>query len=307
MKILVIGGAGFIGSNLTDSLISKGFDVVVLDNLLLGSLNNLTGVPCKFVRGDANNEELLKKHLTEADYVFFQAGLSSAPMYELDPPKTISESLIGFLNTLELSKRAGVKRVVYASSSSIYSSTPPPHSENQPIPEPISYYSETKISMERFARLYTKSYKLETIGLRYFSVYGPKEKVKGRYANVAHQFLWDIIAGKQPVIYGDGNQTRDFIHVYDVVESNLLALNNGTPGEVYNVGTGVAHSFNQLVQMINEYMETKIKPKYVENPIQNYVMHTLAEVNKSKQDLKFTSKISLSEGIKELIRRERSS
>jgi UDP-glucose 4-epimerase len=304
MKVLVIGGAGFIGSNLTERLVIEGHDVIVLDNLSVGSHDNLVDISCTFIIGDMNDEDLLRKCLVGVNYVFFQAGPSSAPMYESNPPDTVSSSLTGFLKTLELSKSSGVKRVIYASSSSIYGNVKPPHSESLHLPAPVNFYSETKIAMERFAYLYSKLNNLDTIGLRYFSVYGPKEESKGCYANVVHQFFWKMKVGEAPIIYGDGTQSRDFIHVSDVIKANLLAMSNGTSGEAYNVGTGVEHTFNQVIIILNQYMNTNIRPKYIENPIFNYVQNTLADVKKAKRDLKFQAGTSLSDGLKELVKRE---
>lgn len=304
MKVLVIGGAGFIGSNLTERLVIEGHDVIVLDNLSVGSYNNLVDVSCTLIIGDMNDEDLLRKCLVGVDYVFFQAGPSSAPMYESNPFETISASLTGFLKTLELSKCAGVQRVIYASSSSIYGNVTLPHSESLHLSTPVNFYSETKIAMERFAHIYSNLKNLDTIGLRYFSVYGPKEESKGCYANVVHQFFWKMKVGEAPIIYGDGTQSRDFIHVFDVIEANILAMSNGKSGEVYNIGTGIAHTFNQVITILNQYMNTNMPPKYIENPIFNYVQYTLADIKKAKRDLKFQAEISLSDGLKELVKRE---
>ncbi len=303
MKILVTGGAGFIGSNLVERLIRDGYEIVALDNLSVGSKENLSSVIEKitFVEGDVRDAELVNKSVKGCDFIFHEAAASSAPMFYGDPRDAYSSTVNGFLNVLHAAKENDVKRVIYASSSSIYATQPLPHREYMVL-FPIDFYTKAKLAVEEAAKLYTEHFGLGTVGFRYFSVYGPHEKAKGKYANLVSQFLWAIKAGQSPVIYGDGTQTRDFTFVKDVLEANILAmdLKKKIAGEVFNVGTGTAKSFNDIVKILNKTLNTSIEPEYIENPIKNYVAHTLADTKKAEEQLGFKAKYSLEEGIREI-------
>lgn len=296
MKILVTGGAGFIGSNIVEGLIEN--EVVVLDDFSLGSVENLENVKdiVTLIKGDVRKENDIKK-AGNVDVIFHEAAASSSPMFDKDPRNGYAVNVDGFLNILEFARKNDAK-VIYASTSSIYGSLPIPHSESAKV-EPPNFYAASLYARENIAKLYSDIYGLETIGLRYFSVYGPHEKAKGRFANTVSQFLWSMKKGKSPIIYGDGSQTRDFIFVKDVVKANLLAMEKAKrlSGEVFNVGSGVAKSFNDVVKILNSVLGKNIKPKYVENPIKNYVYHTLADTKKAKEKLGFEAKVTLEEGI----------
>jgi UDP-glucose 4-epimerase len=298
MKVIVTGGAGFIGSNLTEGLIEKGHEVVVIDNFNLGVEENLKGLDHTFYKLDISNARDLEDVFAKErpDIVFNEAAHSSAPMFDRDPRRGYEVNVLGFANVLFLSQRYDVKRVVYASSSSVYGLNPCPQSENQKVIPP-NFYSATKLENENFARIFTQKTGLETVGFRYFSVYGPRERAKGRFANTLSQFLWDLKKDIPPVIYGDGKQTRDFVNVKDVVRANILAIKNGVPGEVYNLGTGESASFNRVIEIENDLLGKDIKAKFVKNPIHNYVMDTLADISKAEKELKFKSRISLEDGI----------
>jgi len=303
MKILVTGGAGFIGSNLVEALVEKRHEVIVVDNLFLGTEGNLAKVmkDVNFFKGDLRDKELIKNISKDCDFIFHEAAASSAPMFFKDPTESFSSTVDGFLNILHAAKENNVKRVIYASSSSVYCKLKPPHREDMQV-IPIDLYTLSKIVVEKMAKIYTDLFGLETVGFRYFSVYGPHEKAKGKYANIISQFLWDMKKGISPVIYGDGTQTRDFIYVKDVIQANLLAMDmkKKIAGEVFNVGGGSAKSFNDIVEILNKVLETSLKPKYVKNPIKNYVMHTLADTKKAKTILGFEAKYSLEQGLNEI-------
>jgi UDP-glucose 4-epimerase len=302
--VLVTGGAGFIGSNLTKKLVTLGYEVTVVDNFFLGKLENLKEVSEKidFHEMDVRDKDKLKKLFEEKrfSYVFNEAACSSAPMFDKDPRYATDVNTRGFMNVLQLAKENKVKRVVYASTSSIYHDMKPPHGEDAVV-FPKSFYTISKYFDELVARQYWDEHKLETIGLRYFSVYGPHELHKGRFANMVSQFFWLMKKDEIPVIYGDGEQSRDFIYVDDVVEANLLAMRNGIPGEIYNIGTGKRASFNEIVKILNKLLKKEIRPKYVQNPVHNYIAHTEASIEKAKKELKFVYKLSLEEGLKLLI------
>lgn len=301
MKILVTGGAGFIGSNLVKELVKQGHEVTVLDNYFLGCEENLKDVKDKInlVVGDIKDFELVNKLMKGVDFVFHEAAASSAPMYDKNLQEVVSFNIKGFLNILISAEQNNVKRVIYASTSSIYGDLDIPHKEEMLVTPP-NFYSATKYSMEHLAKIFTEKYALETVGFRYFSVYGPNEKAKGRYANIISQFLWDMKDGKRPVIYGDGEQTRDFTYVKDIVKANILAMDmeKKIGGEVFNIGTGKRNSFNEIIEILNKVLGKSIKPVYIENPIKNYVSHTLAGIKKAEKLLGFTAKYSLVEGIK---------
>ena len=303
-RVLVTGGAGFIGSNLTKKLAKLGYEVTVVDNFFLGKMENLKEVSEKidFHEIDVRDRDKLKKLFEgkKFSYVFNEAACSSAPMFDKDPRHAIDVNTTGFVNVMQLAKENEVKRVVYASTSSIYHDMKLPHREDAVV-FPKSFYTISKYFDELVARQYWDEHKLETIGLRYFSVYGPHELHKGRFANMVSQFLWVMKKDEIPVIYGDGEQSRDFIYVDDVVEANLLAMKNGIPGEIYNIGTGKKASFNELVKILNKFLKKNIKPKYVKNPVHNYIPCTEASTEKAERELKFVYKHSLEEGIKRLV------
>jgi len=294
MKALVTGGAGFIGSNLVEALVGD-YEVTVLDNLHTGSMDNLKSVQkdVKFIKGSCNN----CLDLGPEPEIIFHLGIpSSSPMYKKDP-FLVGEAINGMVAIMELARKSEAKKVVFASSSSLYNGVPTPHREDAVIPVK-DYYTEARLAIERVAELYYQLYGIEYAGLRFFSVYGPHEEAKGSYANMITQFLWGMKAGEQPVIFGDGTQTRDFTYVKDIVAALLLTSEKGTG--IFNAGTGKAFSFNFLVDLINSCLGTDLKPIYRENPIKNYVMHTLADTTKINE-LGFEAKYSLDDGIKRII------
>jgi UDP-glucose 4-epimerase len=295
LRFVVTGGCGFIGSNLLERLVHDGHDVAVFDNLSSGSLKNIEGLNVKFF-----NEPYVKigSLFPNADAVFHLGMPSSSPMYKRDPSlvgRTVNDAIAIF----EYAKLNNCK-VVYASTSSIYNGNRVPYREDMPVMV-TDYYTECRYAIERLAKLYNVLHGVKSVGLRLFSVYGPKERFKGEYANIVSQFLWLIQKDQPPIIFGDGNQTRDFIHVSDVVEAFMLAMEKEFECEIFNVGTGVAHSFNDVVKLINKYLGKNIEPIYKPNPIKNYVYYTLADTTKAEKILGFKAKITLEEGIRKLI------
>ncbi len=293
MKYLVTGGAGFIGCNIALWLRKEGHQVVVADDLSLGMRENLGAIHLE--RGDVRDKAFVDWLSEDVDGIFHEAARSSAPMFIPDPRDGLDININGFANVLEAARKYDLP-VVYASTSSLYSKCQPPHSESQEV-VPGSLYEMSMLTREEIARLYTELYGMNLVGLRYFSVYGPHEQHKGKYANNISQFLWAMSQGERPVIYGDGSQTRDFTYVDDVVEANILAMRSRLKGEIMNVGTGTSYSFNSIIEKLNAAMGTKIVPKYVKNPLKNYVAHTLAETSKTEKLLGFRPKITLDDGI----------
>lgn len=294
MKALVTGGAGFIGSNLVEALVDD-YEVTILDSLHTGSMDNLKSVQkdVKFIKGSCNN--CLDLGL-EPEIIFHLGIPSSSPMYKKDP-FLVGEAINGMVAIMELARRSETKKVVFASSSSLYNGIPIPHREDAVIPVK-DYYTEARLAIERVAELYYQLYGIDYAGLRFFSVYGPHEEAKGPYANMITQFLWGMKAGEHPVLFGDGTQTRDFTYVKDIVDALLLTSKKGTG--IFNAGTGKALSFNYVVELINSRLGTDLKPICKENPIKNYVMHTLADTSKM-QSLGFTPRYSLEDGLKEVM------
>jgi len=291
MGYIVTGGAGFIGSNLVRKLASEGNAVIVIDNLHTGNEKNLEKIEnVTFVKGDASE---ISKVREDVSGVFHLGIYSSSPMYK-ENPLLVGEAVKQFAGVLEFCRKKDCG-LAWASTSSVYNGVRPPHSENAAI-NVTDYYSETRHYMERMAELYHGLYGMKSAGLRYFSVYGPHEEFKGRYANLVTQFLLAALKGVQPVVYGDGTQKRDFIFVEDVVRANLKAMESGAHG-VFNAGTGKSYTINEMVAMLGKATGREIMPKYVDNPMKNYVAETLADTSKAKNTLGFEAKVGLGEGI----------
>ena len=303
LSILVTGGAGFIGSNLVERLVGDGHTVVVLDNFSLGKMDNISAVKGKIeiIKGDIRDFETVKKAAKGVDIVFNQAAASSSPMFLNDLRNAVSVNVDGFINVLNACRVNNVRKLIYASTSSVYGNTKPPLKEDAKL-SPVNFYSSSKLMNEHLAVLFSREYGLETVGFRYLSIYGPNEKSKGIYANLASQFLWAMQKGEQPVLYGDGNQTREFTYVKDIVAANILAMNSRKLGsEVFNVGTGSTNSLNELVATINKLLGTSIKPKYVKNTVKNYIQSQLSDITKIKSVLGYSPQYTLEKGLKELI------
>ncbi len=302
MKILVTGGAGFIGSNLVEELAGK-HEVTVLDNFSLGREENLSAVREKIelVKGDICDEALVNRLSAGADVIFNEAAASSSPMFLSDLKKAFAINVEGFINILNAARKNDVSRVIYASTSSIYGNNPTPLVEDMRV-EPPNFYSASKLANENLAKLFAKEYRIETVGFRYMSVYGPHEKSKGGFANLVSQFLWAMQRGESPVIYGDGTQTRDFTFVRDVVLANILAMEKPRlGGEIFNIGTGRMASLNELVYLLNRLLGTSIKPVYVENKVKNYIESQQADTSKIMKVLGFVPKYTLEDGIREML------
>lgn len=293
-QFLVTGGAGFIGSNLVETLAKKG-DVLVVDNLHTGSEKNLDlrNGNIKFMKGDSKDVSGLG---FEPEAIFHLGIYSASPMYR-DNPMLVGEVINGMIGVLEFARKIDAP-VVFASTSSIYNGVTPPHRELV-TPGVTDYYTEARIGAERMSELYSKLYGLNIAAMRFFSVYGYHEEAKKGYANLATQFLTGIMRGESPVIYGDGTQRRDFVFVTDVV--NALNRASGVKGyNVFNVGYGKNYSLLELVDMINETLGTDVRPEFIEMPVKNYVMETLADTSKAEKELGFRAEISLRDGLKKI-------
>ena len=291
MKLVVTGGCGFIGSNLVEKRLKDGDSITVFDDLSLGTVQNLAGLK---VENHGVSCAHIESFVSECDGIFHLGIPSSSPMYK-ENPALVGETITNAIKIFEYAKRVGCK-VVYASTSSIYNGNETPYHENMPV-YAMDYYTECRYAIERLAKVYNSLHDVKSVGLRFFSVYGPKEKHKGTYANIISQFLWEMKKGNRPLIYGDGEQTRDFTHVSDVVDALSLAMQKNIDYGIFNVGTGIAHSFNDIVDYLNEALRKNIKPRYKVNPIKNYVQHTVADTSAAERELGFKAKIPLSKGI----------
>jgi UDP-glucose 4-epimerase len=301
LKVLITGGTGFIGSNIANTLSSNNDnDVIALDDLSLGIPSNLCK-EVKIVKGSVMDYQLILELCRGCDYVFHHAAKSSTPMFKNDPREGVDTNVMGFMNVMESSKRNNVKKVIYASSSSIYNGLQMPFKESQKI-MPKTFYESSFYCREILATSYYLENGVNSIGLRYFSVYGPNEKHKGIFANNISQFLWDIKDGTSPTVYDHGLQTRDFTFVEDVVKANILAMksewiNHG----IYNIGTGVQTSFNKIIEIINGILGTQIRPTYITCPIKNYVKDTLADISLARSELGYEPEWNVEDGIKKIV------
>lgn len=304
-RALVTGGAGFIGSNIVERLVEEDIEVVVLDDLYLGEEDNLSEVrdEIEFIEGSVLDVEKVKEAVQGVDIVFHQAARSSSPMHKENPSEGARINIEGFINVAEASIDEEVEKIVYASTSSMYGSVEPPHKEDMSV-EPVNLYTASKMSREMYARCYSYSDRIQTTGLRYFSVFGPHEKAKGKYANVVTQFLWKMQDGEQPVIWGDGSQERDFVFVEDVVDANIKAskTKEELDGEVFNIGRNDPVTFNQVVDKLNDALGTDIEAERIENPLDNYVHEHKADNSKAREVLGWTPSYGFEEGLKKTVR-----
>jgi nucleoside-diphosphate-sugar epimerase len=300
-KILVTGGAGFIGSNFSNLLVKKGHEVTALDNLSLGFSSNLVA-DVKLIQGDVRNRSDLEK-AGKVDYIIHLAASSSAPMFEEDLRGAMENNILGHLDVLNYARDIGAKKVLFASTSSIYGNNQVPLTEDQAVIPP-NFYSVTKHAQEETSIVYSQKYQLEIIGFRFMSVYGLHEGHKRIYANVLSQFIWGMACGKPAVLYGDGKQQRDFTNVKDIVQGIELAmLSEKRYGfNVFNIGTATAVNLIDLVALINQVMGTRIVPQLIENPIKSgYIRMQLAGIDKISAELGYKPAVRLEDGIREIV------
>ena len=302
-KVVVTGGAGFIGSHLAEELVARGYRVTILDDLSTGKLGNINGLlkegNVDFVQGSITDPALLQKLFQSAEYVFHQAALTQIPSSIEDPVTTNEVNLVGTLKVLIAARENKVKKVIYASSSSVYGNTPTiPQTEDMP-PDPLSPYALTKLAGEYYCHIFHQMYGLPTVSLRYFNIYGLRQDALSLYASVIPVFLDRISQSLPPVIFGDGNQSRDFTFVKDVVRANVLAAENNIYG-TYNIGSGHNITINQLVQTILQLMQKNLASVYNEaRP--GETRHSLADITKAKS-FGYEPGWTLEEGLTEIIK-----
>jgi UDP-glucose 4-epimerase len=301
--LVITGGAGFIGSNLAREL-AKDNEVTVIDDLSTGLLKNIKDLiktkKINFIKGNITNEKLLQKTFRDVDYVFHQAAIASVPKSIEDPIKSNDVNINGTLNVLVAARDNNIKKVVFASSCSIYGDSPALPKTEFMIPCPISPYSVNKLVGEYYCNVFTKVYNLKTAALRYFNVYGPRQDPGGDYAAVVPRFINMVLKNKVPIIYGDGEQTRDFIYVDDIVNANIIAAESKETG-IFNIAAGKPVSINELTQYITQITGKKIQAVY-KKPRQGDIIHSSADISKAKQKLGYEPKFALKKGLEETIK-----
>jgi len=302
-RFLITGGAGFIGSNLAHALVARGESVRVLDDFSTGRMQNLRGIEERIdiVRGDLRDPAAVARAVQGAEVILHQAALNSIPRSIKEPGPTNAVNVTGTLLLLEAARAAGVRRLVYASSSSVYGDTPGlPKTEDMPL-APKAPYGVSKLAAELYCRIYTPVFGLETVSLRYFNVFGPRQHPDSEYAAVIPRFLRRMVAGERPVIFGDGEQSRDFTPVDNVVAANLLAAESPRGmGEAVNVALGQASTLNQLVAWINEALGTSLAPIH-EAPRPTDVRHSYAAIGKAQALLGYRPALQVREGLQRTI------
>ncbi len=306
-KMVVTGGAGFIGSNLTEYLLSKGFGVVVIDNLSTGRKENFSGWAEKagdrfqFVLADINNTDRMREVFMGAAYVFHQAALPSVARSIEDPAATQFNNINGTLSVLLAARDAGVQRVVAASSSSVYGDHPALPKKEETIGRVLSPYALSKFVTEEYLRLFYKIYGLETVALRYFNVFGPRQNPKSEYAAVIPRFSTCLLSNQAPVVYGDGEQSRDFTFIANVLDANWRAATTpGIAGEAFNIGCGAETSLNQLIDKLNLILGTRIQPTYAP-PRKGDVRHSVADISKAFKSMGYSPSVSLETGLEQVL------
>lgn len=311
--ILITGGAGFIGSNLCEYFIEKNYKVVCLDNFSTGFKHNieplLSNVNFSLIEGDIRDFKTCEHAVSNVDYVLHQAALGSVPRSINDPVQTNEVNVSGFINMLTAAKNANVKRFIYAASSSTYGDSKTLPKEEDVIGKPLSPYAVTKYVNELYADVFSKTYGIECIGLRYFNVFGRKQNPNGAYAAVIPKFVQQLMKHESPIINGDGNFSRDFTYIDNVIQMNELAVTTNNPNAintVYNTAFGERTTLNDLVHNLKLFL-ADYDPEIANVPIiyganrQGDIPHSLASINKAKQLLNYNPKFSMQEGLKNAV------
>ena len=300
---LVTGGAGFIGSNIVEELLKRGQKVRVLDNFSTGKRENILPFldRIELIEGDIRDYRVVREAVDGVDFILHQAALPSVPRSVKDPIMTNEVNVGGTLNILDAAKNAGVKRIVYASSSSVYGNSEIlPKSEDM-SPEPISPYAVSKLAGEKYCKVFSEVYGLETVILRYFNVFGPRQDPNSQYSAVIPKFIAAMKRGERPVIYGDGKQSRDFTYVTNVVEANILACKaDNVSGEVFNVGCGERFTVRKLVDQLNKILGMDIRPDF-QKERKGEVKHSLADISKAMKLLGYNPSVDFPNRLRKAI------
>ncbi|MBU1006290.1 MAG: SDR family oxidoreductase [Candidatus Omnitrophica bacterium] len=299
MRFLVTGGAGFIGSHIVDALVKNGDKVCVLDDLSSGKIENLASVRSRieFIEGDIRDKAAVAKAIKGVDYCMHQAALRSVPKSLGNPELYNDVNINGTLNILAAAKEAGVSRVTFASSSSIYGETDKLPEKEDFLPLLISPYALTKLAGEYYCRIFSEIYGLETASLRYFNVFGPRQSLENEYAVVIPKFITCMLNDEEPPVHGDGKQTRDFTYVENVVQANIKAATApDIKCEVFNIACGKAYSVLDIIKYVNKILKKNIKPKFTPKRAGD-VKDTLADISKAKKLIKFDPEVGFEKGL----------
>jgi len=300
---LITGGAGFIGSNIAAELVRRGERVRVLDNFSTGRRENLASLleHIDLVEGDLRDLPTVRQVMEGMDYVLHQAALPSVQRSIDDPLTTHATNATGTLNLLVAARDAGAQRVVYASSSSVYGDSPTLPKQEDMLPAPKSPYAVSKLAGEHYCRAFTEVYGLETVCLRYFNVFGPRQDPASQYSAVIPKFITAILQGETPTIYGDGHQSRDFTYVSDVVQANLLAATvPGVAGRVFNVACGQRYTLLNLIAILNDILGTHITSVHTA-PRPGDVRHSLADITAAQKALDYRAGVDFHEGLRRTV------
>lgn len=300
---LVTGGAGFIGSHIVEALVGRGDKVRVLDNLSTGHKANLAPWLDKIelIEGDITDREAVGRAVEGVEVVFHEAALASVPRSVARPLDTNAACVTGTLNVLDAARQAKVRRVVYAGSSSAYGNQPVPEKHEQLLPKPLSPYAAAKLAAEYYCQAFTATYGLETVTIRYFNVFGPRQDPNSEYSAVIPRFVTAMLNGVRPTVYGDGGQSRDFTYVANVVHGNLLAADAvGAAGRVFNVACGGSISLLELLGNLNRLLGTTVEPIF-EPARAGDVRDSLADISAAREVLKYAPQINFEEGLRRSI------
>lgn len=304
MRYLITGGAGFIGSNLAEELVRRGCLVRVFDNFSTGRRENLADFLDKIeiIEGDLRNYHNVREAVEGVDFVLHQAALPSVPRSVSDPISSNDVNVTGTLNLLHAAKDAKIKRVVFASSSSVYGDSPTLPKREDMVPDPLSPYAVSKLAGEKYCQVFSRIYGLHTVALRYFNVFGPRQNPDSQYSAVIPKFIKAILHGQRPVIFGDGEQSRDFTYISNTVEANILAAEaECPPGMVMNCAVHQRTNLNELAAMINKILGKNIQPVY-EKPRPGDVKHSFADIDLLKKTLNYEPGVLFEEGLRRTIR-----
>jgi len=302
-KVVVTGGAGFIGSHLAEEVARRGYHVIILDDLSTGKVENIEDLLDKdnveFIKGSITDPPLLQELFRGVDYVFHQAAIPSVPRSIENPQASHEVNVSGTLNVLLAARENSVKKVIYASSSSVYGDIPTLPKREDMVPHPLSPYAVTKLAGEYYCQVFHQVYELPTVCLRYFNVYGPRQDPNSQYAAVIPRFIKRALEGNPPIIFGDGEQTRDFTFVKDAVEASILAAESDAR-RLFNIAQGESITINELAKLIISIVGKNMEPIHQE-PRPGDIRHSLADISRARA-FGYEPRCSLQEGLRETIR-----
>jgi len=299
-RVLITGGAGFIGSNLADRLVQDGFNVRILDDLSTGNEKYLSAIrnDVELLTGDIRDQKITKRAMKGVEVVFHQAAARSVLRSVEDPEGTNSINVNGTLNVLQAAREAGVRRLVYASTSSVYGDNPELPKREDMLPMPRSPYAVGKLAAEHYCQVYSHLYGLETVSLRYFNVFGQRQDPNSQYSAVIPLFVAALLRKERPVIHGDGSQSRDFTHIDNVVEANVRAMESARgSGQAFNIACGEQLRIDDLARKLMGFLEVEVELDYTETRAGD-VRHTLADISKAKELLGYEPVINTEEGLR---------